>query len=316
MTIKRVAGTTAMPKPITRNLTPFYVRVRHEGRQSRGRLLGEPATKSGHKLLPCDADTHVPCPEVALEMTPLPPQWIEAAEEAREDLTVLKDKLVALTKAHNKRFLKVFGNDGSPDKDVEALTQQCSALVRECEQRIKQVKTMGAANTSHRDLEARQNVQRGLAMQLQQLSQQFRQQQKDYLSEIRGRQKGALWDDSLVADGREAVDRSFNDMQLQEIESMEVNASQRNEEICQIAVSINELHMVFKELAVLVIDQGSVLDRIDYNMEHVVHTAKEANVQLQKAESHAKNNRAMKCTYLLVVVNLVLIVILIVKARS
>jgi len=308
-----------MPKPITRNLTPFYVRVRHERRQSRGRLLGEPAPQPGQKLLPCDADTRTPCPEVALEMTSLPPQWVEAAEDAREDLKTLKDKLAALTKAHHKRLLKVFGDDGSPDKDVEAMTRQCSALVRQCEQRIHQVKSRGAASSSDRDLEFRQNVQRGLATQLQHLSQQFRQQQKDYLSEIRGRQKGSLWDDSPATGGGEAgkaLDLGFNDMQLQEIESMEVNASQRNEEICQIAASISDLHTVFKELAVLVIDQGSVLDRIDYNIEQVVHDAKKANTELQKAEEHSKSNRAMKCIYVLVVINLVLIVILIVKARS
>jgi len=188
-------------------------------------------------------------------------------------------------------------------------------LCASASKKIHQVKTRGAASISDRDAEFRQNVQRGLATQLQHLSQQFRQQQKEYLAEIRSNQR----DDSPAVGGVEAgqaLDLGFNDAQLQEIESMEVNASQRNEEICQIAASISDLHTVFKELAVLVIDQGSVLDRIDYNIEQVVHTSKEANSQLMKAESHAKSNRAMKCIYLLVVINLVLIVILIVKARS
>jgi len=107
-----------MPKPITRNLTPLYVRVRHERRQSRGRLLGEPAPQPGQKLLPSDADARTPCPEVALEMTPLPPQWVEAAEDAREDLKALKDKLVALTKAHHKRRLNVMKEDNNKDVEV------------------------------------------------------------------------------------------------------------------------------------------------------------------------------------------------------
>merc|ERR1719446_1251473 len=102
---------------------------------------------------------------------------------------------------------------------------------------------------------------------------------------------------------------------MQELDGMEINASQRSEEIRHIASSITDLHTVFKELAVLVIDQGSILDRIDYNIEQVVVQSGEANKQLQKAEESAKSNRAMKCIYFLVVVNLVLIVILIVKAR-
>jgi hypothetical protein len=44
----------------------------------------------------------------------------------------------------------------------------------------------------------------------------------------------------------------------------------RDKEIQQIARSIEELSQIFKELAILVIDQGTILDRIDYNMEQVV----------------------------------------------
>ena len=36
-----------------------------------------------------------------------------------------------------------------------------------------------------------------------------------------------------------------------------------------LAQSIEELSEIFKELAVLVIDQGTILDRIDFNMEQV-----------------------------------------------
>ena len=42
--------------------------------------------------------------------------------------------------------------------------------------------------------------------------------------------------------------------------------NERDEEIVRIAKSIEELAAIFKELAVLVIDQGTILDRIDYNM--------------------------------------------------
>ena len=46
-------------------------------------------------------------------------------------------------------------------------------------------------------------------------------------------------------------------------------AQERDEEITRIARSIEELSQIFKELAVLVIDQGTILDRIDFNMEQV-----------------------------------------------
>jgi syntaxin 16 len=251
-----------------------------------------------------------------LEMSSLPPQWMDCAEEAREDLKNIRDKIVQLKKAQQGRILKVFGDDAAPDKETEAIASQISQLVRRCEQSIHQVKVKGAGpGGSGHDTEIRQNVQRNLATELQQLSQQFRQAQKEYLNEIRKRQRDTVWDDAQRSNNGKGADVGFNDSQTLELEHMEIQAGQRSSEICQIASSINDLHTVFKELAVLVIDQGTVLDRIDYNIEQVVVQSREANVQLQKAEKSQKSNRAMKCIMMLVAVNLVLILILIIKAR-
>ena len=58
--------------------------------------------------------------------------------------------------------------------------------------------------------------------------------------------------------------------------------NERDNEIAQIAGSIEELATIFKELAVLVIDQGSILDRIDYNMEQVVERTEKGLLELEK----------------------------------
>jgi hypothetical protein len=92
--------------------------------------------------------------------------------------------------------------------------------------------------------------------------------------------------------------------------------NQRDEEITKIAKSIEELAQIFKELAVLVIDQGTILDRIDYNMENAVEHAKEGVKQLYKAEEHQKKNLAIKCIILLVILNIIMICILVWKHSS
>jgi len=47
---------------------------------------------------------------------------------------------------------------------------------------------------------------------------------------------------------------------------MSVNT--RSKEIEQLTKSINDLAVLFKDLSVLVVEQGTVLDRIDYNIEN------------------------------------------------
>ena len=89
----------------------------------------------------------------------------------------------------------------------------------------------------------------------------------------------------------------------------------RDNEIVQIAKSIEELSSIFKELAVLVIDQGTILDRIDYNMEAVVEHTKEGIGQLEKAEKSQKNSRPLKCIICLSITIVILLFILVLKHR-
>lgn len=89
--------------------------------------------------------------------------------------------------------------------------------------------------------------------------------------------------------------------------------NQRDEEITRIAKSIEELAQIFRELAVLVIDQGTILDRIDYNMEQVLEHTKEGIVQLTKAEEYQKSALPMKCIILLVVLIFIMCGALILK---
>jgi syntaxin 16 len=69
-------------------------------------------------------------------------------------------------------------------------------------------------------------------------------------------------------------------------------------------------------LAVLVIDQGTILDRIDYNMEQVLEHTKEGLVQLNKAEDHQKNAMSVKCIILLCVLIAIMLGVLILKNSS
>ena len=88
---------------------------------------------------------------------------------------------------------------------------------------------------------------------------------------------------------------------------------EREQQIMQIAKSINELAAIFKDLAILVVEQGTILDRIDYNIEQTEHNTKEAITQLHAASKSQKSYRNKLCMMLLCLCILVMVVVVIVK---
>lgn len=62
--------------------------------------------------------------------------------------------------------------------------------------------------------------------------------------------------------------------------SNDVAIAQREREITDIAKGIIELADIFKELQTMVIDQGTLLDRIDYNIERMNVSVKAADKEL------------------------------------
>eukprot|EP00811_Abedinium_folium_P008021 NODE_17406_length_944_cov_3.388005.p1 GENE.NODE_17406_length_944_cov_3.388005~~NODE_17406_length_944_cov_3.388005.p1 ORF type:complete len:284 (-),score=91.28 NODE_17406_length_944_cov_3.388005:91-903(-) len=251
---------------------------------------------------------------IALTQASQHPAWLEVVEDVRDMLIQIRKKLVQLTRAQERRKQDVF--DDKHRSDPQAVASNISTLIRKCEQRIVLVKTRDVdfrTSTTERDL--RQNIQRNLASQLHELSQQFKQGQKDFIAEIQPQQCGTHWDTDPHGP---TVDDGFTGEQLSELATMERTAVQKSEEISSLASSVTELHTVFKELAVLIIDQGTMLDRIDYNIEQVVHQSQESNKLLAKAEKSAKSSssRALKCMIFLVIANVILMIILITKVRS
>lgn len=87
---------------------------------------------------------------------------------------------------------------------------------------------------------------------------------------------------------------------------------EREKQIERISKSIVELNSVFKEVAMLVVEQGTVLDRIDCNLERAENSVEEGLRQLQKAEKHSRQNRKMLIVVVLASSIVVLLVLLII----
>lgn len=74
-----------------------------------------------------------------------------------------------------------------------------------------------------------------------------------------------------------------------------VSMPYKEEEIQNLVKSINDLASIFKDLSVLVVEQGTVLDRIDYNVAQAKEHVEMANVELEKTRKREESPRAQYC---------------------
>lgn len=88
-------------------------------------------------------------------------------------------------------------------------------------------------------------------------------------------------------------------------------AEHREKEVIKIVQSIADLHDIFKDLGQMVHEQGTVLDRIDYNVEQTQTLVTEGYKQLQRAEMYQRKNRKMHCILILASVTLFMMILLI-----
>lgn len=77
--------------------------------------------------------------------------------------------------------------------------------------------------------------------------------------------------------------------------------------------SITEIHEMFKDMSDLVIEQGSMFDRIDANIEHTVQETKMGVEELRKAEEYQRRSRLDYCILLLLCVCGLFVLLIIVQ---
>lgn len=164
--------------------------------------------------------------------------------------------------------------------------------------------------SSTHPLQIKKNLQRTLAGELQELSRQFRKQQKAYLARLRTREASS----GALSGGRDdTFDPGFSDLQQLKADTLSTLVDDRDREVQSIVTSIHELAQVMKDLSVLVIEQGTVLDRIDYNMESAVAQVDQGVAQLEKAERKQRQGLAATCIMFLLLAIAILVIFVVIK---
>ncbi|KAE8679277.1 Syntaxin-43 [Hibiscus syriacus] len=238
----------------------------------------------------------------------LPPAWVDVSEEIAANVQRARTKMAELAKAHAKALMPSFGDGKEDQRTIEALAHEITNLLKKSEKRLQKLSATGPSEDSN----VRKNVQRQLASDLQNLSMELRKKQSTYLKRLKQQKEGQDGVDlemNINGNRSKAEDDDWDDMVFSEHQMAKLKQS----EALTVVDSVNELAQIMKDLSVLVIDQGTIVDRIDYNIQNVATTVEEGLKQLQKAERTQKQGGMVMCATVLVIMCFVMLVLLILK---
>lgn len=258
----------------------------------------------------------------------LPPKWVDHVEEAERKIEMIDKKMATLTGMYKKRTMVTFDdiNEERQEHEIELMTKSITDIFGSTQSLLKRISSgveFGSQDSEHK---VRSNIVQTLASKLQQSNIRLRRAQKEYLASCQQQQQIDGGFDFLseaeqgkANGGLKSVDDMMGGSNLLTMEQLAVVedtsrlAEERDEQIGKIVKSIEDLSQMFRELAVLVIDQGTILDRIDYNMEQVVDSVTDAHEQLRVAEVYQKSARPRWCILFLLIMIGIFIGVLVFK---
>ncbi|CAN6651785.1 t-SNARE affecting a late Golgi compartment protein 2 [Trichomonascus vanleenenianus] len=278
--------------------------------------------------IPEEAEGLIASGSTAIEMDRLPPSWVDVSDEIGEAIAEIEHKIAKLDGLHRKTALPSFDDRTLEEREIEQLTLSITQDLHRCQgimKRFDRMTDLGSYSAAEQKMAA--NMKISLATKVQDTSTIFRKMQSSYLKSLRNESSFETPYDIATAEasapGEDDLDVAFSQSTLQQQKQQQFAVEdetirQREREITQIAQGILELAEIFKDLQTMVIDQGTLLDRIDYNIETMYTNVRQADKELVQAHHYQKRSTKCKLILLLslIVFGLLLAVILKPKHHS
>ena len=203
-------------------------------------------------------------------------------------ITMVDTKMEVLQQLYTQRVMNGFDESANADVDAQigALTASVKSGFKMGEGFLHGIQVVQGTAKG----QVARNMRKQLALQMQERLTRFRKMQKEYLDKLDDtpmKQAAAevqqgLDESSEAAQELQAIDQ----MLLNETDTIEQLAKEREAEIAKIVQSMQEINAMFKDLAELVADQGDMVERIDAQMDEASLRAKAGLEEVRQASKH------------------------------
>lgn len=239
---------------------------------------------------------------------------------------------------NNKEMKQIDDLSGHTMVEIQSLYKMINQL-QQLDKSLASLTNDSTANPFHDDISADQegikstralinNLKRKFAIVAQEITGQFRDMQGRYVKYLKKDEDGMnefktsdveTYSRNAMVESSKEIQRQKNDTQLQlQVQQTGISEDyllQREREIYKISQSVVEISVIFKELENIVIDQGTILDNVVYNLDRTSEQVQGADKELKKAEGYQKQTNKCKLVFFLVLLILFVLMLFMVRPR-
>ncbi|CAF0902955.1 unnamed protein product [Rotaria sp. Silwood1] len=257
----------------------------------------------------------------------IPPAWMDSQRRIQLQLEQVRSRMKKLQQLHDKHLTRPdFDENSSEEKEIESLTKDITAMLNGCHTSVQQLSSQAnkpQVNTYDKRLAS--NVVQATASALQDLTIKFRKCQSNYLHKLKSRKENfnRIMPDLAIDmhtnpfGDQNDPDKNFDQISLTSEDQLQLTSQnvefleKRDKEIREVLKSIEDVNEIFRDVAALISNQGTILDQIEYNIENTAVQIEKGNKHLTKAVEHKQRGLKFKLILIGVVVLVVLFIILV-----
>ncbi|XP_066292692.1 syntaxin-like isoform X2 [Branchiostoma lanceolatum] len=252
-------------------------------------------------------------------------EFFQEVEEIRGMIDKIQENVEQVKKKHSDILSAPQADDKTKEEledlmaDIKKTANKVRSKLKVIEQNIEQEESTNKASA---DLRIRKTQHSTLSRKFVEVMTDYNTTQTDYRErckgriqrqlEITGKQTTNEELEEMLESGNPAIFTSGIIMDTQHAKQALSDIEARHNDIMKLESSIRELHDMFMDMAMLVEQQGEMIDRIEYNVEHAADYVETAVADTKKAvqyQSKARRKKIMIAICVLVLIGVIVIII-------
>ena len=239
------------------------------------------------------------------------PKYMQLYEECNNILKDFDIEFNKLKEEQQKRIVPNFSETESKliTQNIQMISSKMTQQLKKCKQLAKELKIQ--LSLSDLDENVKINMYQNL---LNRLAETTRALQINEEMQLQKYQEFNGVEDSFFNFNNYDSIETNQTQNFKSIDTKKLDVNkERNKEIDQIVKTVNELKEIFQEVAEMIIFQGTILDRIDYNIYESRYNIRRGNREMEETHERLKSGCLRKTNQILIICIFIMSILIIFK---